>query len=163
MVVPAIPASEDLRLETLRKLGVLDTPFEAAFDSRTEAAAKICETPIALVSLVDQSRQWFKSNVGLHGVSETPRELAFCAHAIHGDALFQVSDTLLDQRFVNHPFVVGDPKIRFYAGVPLRMSNGQRVGTLCVIDLKPKKLTPLQQEVLSSLARSIVRLLEKVH
>ncbi|WP_305082593.1 EAL domain-containing protein [Novosphingobium sp. FKTRR1] len=128
--------------------------------SYAKAAALICGTPIALVSLVDEKRQWFKANVGLTGVSETPRNLAFCAHAILGDSLFEVPDTTVDPRFADNPLVTGAPGIRFYAGAPLRLSSGEKVGTLCVIDHQARKLTDGQREALTHLSAVTAKSLE---
>jgi tRNA A-37 threonylcarbamoyl transferase component Bud32 len=146
------PANEEERLAALERAEILDTPPEAPFDTVAQLAASICEVPIALVSLVDRDRQWFKAKVGL-AVSETARELAFCAHAIHDDAPLIVRDALTDARFADNPLVVGDPNIRFYAGVPLHGDDGSSLGTLCVIDRVPRELTPKQLQALSMLAR----------
>jgi len=146
------PANEEERLAALERAEILDTPPEAPFDTVAQLAAPICEVPIALVSLVDRDRQWFKAKVGI-AVSETPRELAFCAHAIHGDVPLIVRDALTDARFSDNPLVVGDPNIRFYAGVPLHGDDGSSLGTLCVIDRVPRELTPKQLQALDMLAR----------
>ena len=131
MAYPApLPSDEPKRLDALRALLVLDTDPEQIFDSIAKMAAEICGTPIALISLVDDQRQWFKANVGLHGVTETPRELAFCAHAILQNSVFEVSDSSQDTRFVDNPLVTGGPKIWFCAGAPLILSGGERVGKL---------------------------------
>lgn len=127
-------------LEALRALEVLDSAPEAEFDGLARAASLTCGTPIALISLVDVERQWFKANIGLAGVTETPREMAFCAHAVLGDELFEVPDAALDPRFADNPLVAGDPNIRFYAGAPVRLSDGHRVGTLCIVDRLPRQL-----------------------
>mgnify|MGYP000968168435 CR=1 FL=1 len=153
MTQPAnIPANEDDRLSRLRALNVLDTGPEPLFDALTRMAATICGTPISLISLVDEGRQWFKANVGLPGVSETPRDVAFCSHAILDDALFEVPDATKDARFVNNPLVTNQPDIRFYAGAPIVLEGGERVGTLCVIDRIPGKLTQMQSDSLRELA-----------
>jgi PAS domain S-box-containing protein len=152
--------NESGALEALRRLDVLDTAAEAEFDALVQAASAVCETPISLVSLVDAERQWFKANVGLSGATQTPRELAFCAHAVLGTSLFQVPDALEDERFFDNPLVAGDPNIRFYAGVPLRLSGGEQVGTLCVIDRKPRQLNALQRQVLGCLGVAVSRALE---
>ena len=115
----SIPYDDEARLRSLVNLEVLDTAPEAEFDALVKVAAMVCGVPISLLSLVDESRQWFKANVGLPGVNETPRDVAFCAHAIHGDALFEVPDATKDARFADNPLVTGDPTIRFYAGAPL--------------------------------------------
>jgi len=145
-------ASESLRLEALRDLGVLDSAPEEAFDDLAKLAAIVCQVPIALVSLVDADRQWFKARCGLDA-QETPRDVAFCAHAIKQAALFEVPDATLDPRFADNPLVTGEPHIRFYAGVPLSGSQGYPYGTLCVIDVKPRLLTEEQRDGLARLAR----------
>ncbi len=147
-------------LEALRALEVLDSAPEVEFDALVKVATLVCGVPISLISLIDVDRQWFKANEGLDGVSETPRELAFCAHAVRGDDLFEVPDATLDERFADNPLVTGQPDIRFYAGAPLRLSNGVRVGTLCVIDRQPRTLNETQRGVLQQLAVAAVRALE---
>lgn len=152
MLIASIPANEAERLACLRSLDVLDTPADAALDGITEAAAALFGCPVALVSLIDKDRQWFKSRRGLQA-TQTPRELAFCAHAILGDRAFVVSDAHADGRFADNPLVTGDPHIRFYAGHPL-MVDGQAVGTLCVLDRQPREFTDEQAKTLSHLARA---------
>ena len=150
---PPLPADHEAeRLRVLHALRVLDTAPEPLFDSIARLASQVCGTPIALLSLVDGERQWFKANVGLDGVSQTPRAMAFCAHAIGGDALFEVGDATDDPRFASNPLVTGDPSIRFYAGAPLALPGGQRVGTLCVIDRVQRQLEPAQAALLQALA-----------
>jgi diguanylate cyclase (GGDEF)-like protein/PAS domain S-box-containing protein len=144
--------AEAERLARLRELLVLDSPPEALFDGIARLASEICAVPIALLSLVDAERQWFKANVGLTGVNETPRDVAFCAHAIHADGLFEVPDARADPRFAANPLVTGTPDIRFYAGVPLTLPEGQRVGTLCVIDREVRRLNDSQARALQALA-----------
>ena len=155
MISGAIPKNEAKRLAKLQSLDILDTLEEQAYDDLTFLAAEICETPISLVSLVDQSRQWFKSHYGLDA-KETPREYAVCGHAIHQDDLLIVEDTMLDERFVDNPLVVGGPNIRFYAGAPLILEHNIRVGTLCVIDQEPRILTEKQKASLKALSRQVV-------
>ncbi|MCQ4297772.1 PAS domain S-box protein [Pseudomonas stutzeri] len=148
------------RLAALLRYEILDTPEETAFDDFTELAAQMCDTPIALISLVDDRRQWFKSRVGLE-VSETPREISFCTYTITGDEIFEVPDTLQDPRFRNNPLVLGDPHIRFYAGTPLTSPDGHNLGTLCVIDRQPRRLSVEQRETLERLGRQVIRLFEQ--
>lgn len=138
MLVAPLPENEPSRLESLRRMALLSTPDEAEFDRITRTAAKLFDMPIALVSLLDENRQWFKSCVGLD-VRETPREISFCGHAImNARATFVVRDSLADPRFADNPLVTGAPHVRFYAGVPLRNPEGNAVGTLCLIDTKPR-------------------------
>jgi len=148
------------RLAALLRYEILDTPEDSAFDDFTALAAQICDTPIALISLVDDRRQWFKSRVGLD-VSETPREISFCTYTITGDEIFEVPDTLQDPRFCSNPLVLGDPHIRFYAGTPLTSPDGYNLGTLCVIDRQPRRLSPEQRETLERLGRQVIRLFEQ--
>ena len=156
-----IPDEEAQRLVALYSCEVLDTDPESDFDDLARVASCVCETPIALVTLIDGHRQWFKARVGLEAV-ETPREYAFCAHTILEDRTLVIPDTESDDRFRNNPFVLGPPGIRFYAGAPLETADGYRLGTLCVLDSKPRTvepLTPSQQESLEALARQVTRLL----
>ncbi|WP_025128316.1 sensor domain-containing diguanylate cyclase [Pseudomonas sp. PH1b] len=152
MLYPSKPNNEALRIQTLRELNVLDTSPEERFDRLTRLAKRLFNVPIALVSLVDGDRQWFKSCVGLEA-SETPRDISFCGHAILGDQILTVCDAEQDERFHDNPLVVGDPKIRFYAGCPLTVANGSKLGTLCLIDLKPRNLDDEERALLRDLAR----------
>src|SRR5918911_4641098 len=154
-----VPPEESERLAALRRYEILDTAAEEAFDELTRLAAQVCRTPVALISFVDAERQWFKSKVGLDA-SETPREHAFCAHAILGPDLFVVPDALADARFAENPLVTSDPSIRFYAGAPLTTREGLRVGTLCVIDRVPREITEEQRLTLGALARQAVTQME---
>ncbi|MDO9199841.1 MAG: GAF domain-containing protein, partial [Hydrogenophaga sp.] len=133
MKPPDRPIDEKLRLQTLQSLHILNTHAEERFDRLTRMAKRIFGVPIALVSLVDANRQWFKSCIGLDA-SETPRDISFCGHAILGSEVFVIPDTAADPRFSDNPLVTGYPHIRFYAGCPLVAANGQKLGTLCVID-----------------------------
>jgi len=148
------------RLAALLRYEILDTPEESAFDDFTALAAQMCDTPIALISLVDDRRQWFKSRVGLD-VSETPRDISFCTYTITGEQIFEVPDALQDPRFRDNPLVQGDPHIRFYAGTPLTSPDGHNLGTLCVIDRKPRRLSSEQRETLERLGRQVIRLFEQ--
>lgn len=152
--------SESARLAALRATGVLDTAPEPVYDWVVELAAIICQTPIALVSLVDEHRQWFKAARGLDDVRETPREHAFCAHAIGQHSTFLVEDASADPRFRDNPLVVGDPGIRFYAGTTLLTADGHALGTLCVIDRHPKTLTDRQRHMLEALASVVAAKIE---
>jgi phosphoribosyl 1,2-cyclic phosphodiesterase len=150
----ALPASEPERLVALWNLGILDTEPEARFDRLTEVAATTFDVPVALVSLVDAERQWFKSHYGIDLV-ETHRDMSMCAHAILGDDIFVVTDALRDDRFADNPAVAGDPRLRFYAGVPLAPSGGHCVGTLCIMDHRPRVLNEPQLERLRELGRVV--------
>ena len=154
------PATEHERLATLQALDVLDSGPEEEFDALIKVASLVCGVPISLISLVDSERQWFKASLGLPGVSETPRDIAFCAHAILDDKVFEVPDATLDPRFADNPLVTSIPDIRFYAGAPIVMADGSRVGTLCVIDREPHQLNDMQREVVSNLAMAAAHALE---
>jgi signal transduction histidine kinase len=155
-----LPQYEMARLQALRQYRILDTVCEAAFDDLTRLAAQVCGTPIALISLIDECRQWFKSKVGLD-VESTTRDVAFCAHAIlQPNEILIIPDTLLDQRFATNPLVTSDPHIRFYAGVPLITPEGYALGTLCVIDRIPRQFSLEQVESLRTLSRQVMTQLE---
>lgn len=160
MISAPLPDNEVDRMAALHALAVLDSGPEEEFDALVRAASLLCQVPISLISLIDDERQWFKANIGLPGVSETPRDVAFCAHSILGDDVFVVPDARLDPRFADNPLVAGNPDIRFYAGAPIRLSDGSRIGTLCVIDRKPRQLHPAQQEILACLAQVAAKALE---
>ena len=159
MKLPPIPDDELERLAALRRYRILDTLPEQVYDDLTRLAAYICQTPIALVSLVDAQRQWFKSRVGLESV-ETDRAYSFCAHAIATREMLVVPDAAEDDRFSGNPLVTGDPDIRFYAGTPLLSSDGQPLGTLCVIDRKPRRFRDDHREMLVALGRLVMNQIE---
>lgn len=150
---------ETARLAALRAYRILDTEPEKAFDDLVLLASQICEAPIAAISLIDRNRQWFKARVGLP-VQETDRDVSFCTHAIQQSDVMEVPDALRDKRFRNNPFVVAEPRIRFYTGAPLVTQEGHALGTLCVIDKKPRRLSPDQIESLRALQRQVVAQLE---
>ena len=154
-----ISSNEARRLDALWRYQILDSAAEEMFDDIIHVASVICDTPIALMSLIDKDRQWFKSRVGLD-VSETPRAHAFCAHTILGENVLVVEDATEDERFAGNPLVTGEPNIRFYAGAPLIDRSGHSLGSLCVIDRKPKKLSAVQSSTLTALSRTIIHLLE---
>ncbi len=159
MQIALIPENEEARIQALLRYEILDTEPEVAYDDFVKVASFICQTPIALISLVDPTRQWFKAQVGCPA-PETSRDMAFCAHAIHQTDVFVVPDTLTDPRFVDNPLVTGDPHIRFYAGAPLITPEGLAIGTLCAIDREPRTLSPEQISALQTLARQVVAQLE---
>lgn len=154
-------ASETDRIAALRGYSILDTPAEPEFDALVQQAAALMETPIALISLIDAHRQWFKARVGLD-TQETPRSISFCTHAIMGDDVMIVPDATKDVRFINNPLVIHDPSIRFYAGAILKDSNGHRLGTLCVIDKSARTvIDPGKIAALQSLANKTISVLEE--
>lgn len=156
MKIPDVPPDEALRLAELRSLNVLDTIAEERFDRLTRMAKRLFGVEIALVSLVDENRQWFKSCIGLDA-SETPREISFCGHAILGEGPFVIPDALKDERFADNPLVTGEPHIRFYAGCPLRGPGGRKLGTLCIIDPRPRDFSADDVETLVDLAAMVER------
>jgi Response regulator len=149
----------DNRLEILRSFNVLDTGQEKAYDDITQLTANLCAVPVCLVSLVEEDRQWFKSEVGL-GICETTIEESVCSHAVLQDSYLEIEDTFLDKRTVDNPLCMGEKPFRFYAGAVLRTLDGWPLGTLCVLDYKPRKLTELQQQVLHVHAKSVAQQLE---
>ncbi len=159
MIAPPLAANEPERLAALERYGILDTSPEDGFDELVRLAAAICGTPIALISLIDATRQWFKARLGL-GTPETPRTASFCAYAIHETSVFVIPDATKDPRFARNPLVVGEPRIRFYAGAPLTTPDGYNLGTLCVIDSTPRVLSEEQRSALTAIARQVIAQLE---
>lgn len=155
MQLAPLPRNEAKRLEALRSLLILDTPPEERFDRISAFAAKEFDVPIALVSLVDRDRQWFKSNFGLD-VCETPRDVSFCGHTVNQSETLVVPDALRDPRFADNPLVIGHPFIRFYAGAGLRLPYGQVVGTLCILDRRPREFDRLDVAILGGLRDLVV-------
>jgi two-component sensor histidine kinase len=151
--------AEEFRVGALRRYGILDTPREADFDEVVQVASAVCGTPISVINLIDQDRQWFKAEVGL-GVRETPLDSSICAHAILQPGLFIVPDTTLDRRFADNPLVTGDPHLRFYAGALLQTPEGFPLGTVCVLDYKPRELDDTQKAFLRLMANQVMKLLE---
>jgi len=158
-MTPSSLPNETERLAELLRYDILDTPNDRDFDEIVQLASFLCNAEIALISLIDDRRQWFKAKVGLTA-QETPREIAFCSHAIQGDELFEIPDAKEDERFCNNPLVTKDPSIRFYAGQPLRSMAGYKLGTLCVIDRYPRELTESQRFILKILGKQVEHLLE---
>ncbi len=160
MITPKIPEEDVKRVEALKAYSILDTLPEQEYDDITLLASQICNTPVSLISLIDDNRQWFKSHHGLDA-TETPRDIAFCAHAINEqDQLFIVNDSRKDVRFHDNPLVTGDPHVIFYTGMPLVSADGYSLGTLCVIDHQPRNLDESQIKALKALSGQIVRLFE---
>jgi GAF domain-containing protein len=154
-----LPSADELRLAALREYQIMDTPPEETFNDISQLTSFICGTPIALITLLDLDRQWFKARVGLEA-TETPIDQAFCAHAIKQEKVFLVPDATKDVRFADNPLVTGGPMIRFYAGAPLITPHGVPLGTLCAIDRKPREFSPEQQAALEALARQVIMALE---
>ena len=161
MTKPKVPKNEAARLHALRTLNILDSSHEERFDRVTRIAKRMFDVSISLVSLVDEDRQWFKSKQGLD-VCELPRETSFCGHAINESELFIIPDTLKDKRFFDNPFVINDPKVRFYAGYPLKLRQGITIGTLCLIDSKPRNLTEEDQQLLKDLGAMVEQEIQSI-
>jgi two-component system, NtrC family, sensor kinase len=155
----ASPSTEAARLAALNRYAILDSEPEQSFDDLVILAAHICQTPMAMLSLVDDHRQWFKSKLGVQ-VRETPREISICVHAIQQGDLFVVPDTRQDARFRESPLVTGEPHVRFYAGAPLINEDGYALGTLCVMDREPRELDEAQKEAIQALGRLALRQME---
>lgn len=155
MMKAPIPDNEDDRLHALRQLLILDTPPEERFDRIASFAAQEFDVPIALITLVDAERQWFKAGVGID-LCETSRDVSFCGHAIMSNATMVVTDATKDQRFNDNPFVLEQPQVRFYAGAPLTLPSGQNVGTLCLIDSTPREMDTISLAILASLRDLVV-------
>lgn len=154
-----ITSMEAARVAALNRYAILDSEPEQSFDDLVTLAAHICKVPMAMLSLVDDHRQWFKSKLGVQ-VEETPRESSICAHAIQQPDLFVVPDTLQDPRFRDNPLVTGEPHVRFYAGAPLINEDNFALGTLCVVDREPRELDPDQKDALNALGRLALRQME---
>jgi GAF domain-containing protein len=159
MGAPIMSTNDAARVAALQKYAILDTEPEQAFDDLTLLAAHVCKTPIALISLIDDNRQWFKSKVGL-SANEASRDIAFCSTAIQHSGVFVIPDTLQDERFRSNPLVISEPNVRFYAGVPLINEDGYALGTLCVIDRAPRELGPDQESALKALSRLVLAQME---
>lgn len=159
MIPAELPPNEEARLAALFRQELLDSPEEEDLNNLVKLATQLCGSDISLISLVDNHRQWFKASYGLEA-KETPKEFAFCAHAINGDGIFEIPNALEDERFADNPLVTGETHIRAYAGQPLRSPDGYKIGTFCVINRTPKTLTPEQREVLALLAKQAERYLE---
>ncbi|MEJ8819047.1 GAF domain-containing sensor histidine kinase [Lacibacter sp. H407] len=161
MIIAQIPRSEEIRLADIQLYDILDTEPETAFDELRELAAQICNCPVSLITLIDKDRQWFKSKQGIdNDISETSRDLSFCSHAILNTDVMIVDDLSKDERFFDNPFVAGEMNVRFYAGAPIVSPTGQNLGTICVLDTKPRTLSPMQERALELLSNQVTMLLE---
>ena len=150
-----LPLNEKARLEALRRYQILDTEAEEAYDNITRLANHLCYTPVSMITMVDEDRQWYKSKMGVE-MQQTPRDISFCAHAILDENMTVVPDMRQDERFSDNPFVTSGPQVRFYAGVPLITPDGHALGTLCVLDREPRILSPQQKDMLTALGRHVV-------
>ena len=162
MLKAPIPPDEERRMKTLREYRVLDTPPEAVYDDIAHVCAGVCDTPIALITLVDGTRNWFKAKVGIEEeLKESPRDISFCGHAILREEIFEVTDAVMDERFTDNPLVAEAPHIRYYAGAPLITPDGYKLGTICAIDIRPRRLSEAQRDTLSALSRLVMRQLDR--
>jgi len=159
MIIAELPVDEELRLADLASYDIMESIEEDDFNDLVELAAQICKCPISLISLLDKDRQWFKAKKGIAD-SSTPKDIAFCSHAILGNKVMEVSDTTKDERFFDNPFVTGDPNVRFYAGAPIVSAAGHKLGTICIIDTHPRKLLPEEERALIILSHQVTKLLE---
>lgn len=159
MLKELVPPNEKERVAALKSYRILDSSAEQAYDDLTQIASAVCGVPISLITLIDQDRQWFKSNVGL-GITETTRSASFCKYTILSDKLLIIPDATLDDRTANNPYVTSEPKIRFYAGAPLVTPDGFVLGSLCVIDRTPRELSHCQLDILKRLSNQVVQLME---
>lgn len=157
MKKPPIPENERKRLAALRNYAILDSPVEGEFDRITKLASLICDMPISLLSFIDEKRQWYKSKVGIEK-TETPRELTLCQYTIHDAVCIEIEDVTMDNRFMDNELFVSNPAVRFYAGYPLIDPNGYALGTLCVVDLKPNKLSDNQKNAMQLLVEEVIAL-----
>ncbi|OJJ19373.1 hypothetical protein BKI52_21425 [marine bacterium AO1-C] len=155
-----MPSNETSRLEALKSLNILDTEAEEEFDALTAMVSQMIDIPMAFITFIDEKRQWIKSKSVPMDISETPREISFCQHAIMQDAVYEVNNAIENELFKDNPMVVNDPNVRFYAGMPLKTSDGFNLGTICVIDNKPRQLTQEHRQVLQEYAREVVQLVE---
>src|SRR5687767_3392329 len=160
MLKAPIPPDEPQRMQTLREYKVLDTAPEAVYDDIAHVCAGVCDTPVALIALIDGTRNWFKARVGVD-LSESPRDISFCGHAILGEQIFEITDATMDDRFADNPLVASQPNIRFYAGAPLVTPDGYKLGTICAIDVRPRRLSEAQRDTLSALSRLVMRQLDR--
>jgi len=162
MLKAPIPPDEPRRMQTLREYGILDTAPEAVYDDIAHVCAGVCDTPIALIALIDGTRNWFKARVGVEEeLTESPRDISFCGHAILGNEIFEVTDAMADERFADNPLVASQPLIRYYAGAPLITPDGFKLGTICAIDVRPRRLSEAQRDTLIALSRLVMRQLDR--
>ena len=162
MLKAPIPPDEEQRMKTLREYQVLDTPPEAVYDDIAHVCAGVCDTPIALIALIDGTRNWFKARVGVdEELTESPRDISFCGHAILREEIFEVTDAVIDERFSDNPLVAEAPHIRYYAGAPLITPDGFKLGTICAIDVRPRRLSEAQRDTLAALSRLVMRQLDR--